>query len=179
MALTNNEILAWVYGHIGGERESGVIKPMVLAMATLAYKDLAHYLIDTDSEQAKKLVKTLSSQTWTNSAYSAPSDMLFHKQMDTTKMSIGTTMAFQVKDRDKLDMATGVSNIYYALEGKTFYIKHPSLTTSSTLSITYYKIPTKDDIDDELRNLFLELLLRRLVPQAPTKAVPNPNGESK
>lgn len=164
---TNEELLARVYSIIGSERDSSMAKPVVLAMATLAYRDLAVQLIETDSEQVKKLVKTSTNQTWASSAFSAPSDMLFHKQIKSTRIDLGGTLAHQVRDRDTLDMITGQSNHYYALEGKTFYIKHSAGTTgASNLNITYYKIPAITDIDAELMNMLLQILIPRLLPTA-------------
>lgn len=166
MALTNTQIIQWIYSKLGSEKDSGIIEPLIIAVADLAYYDLAKFLLDNDSEMAKKLAKSITNQSWSSSKFSAPTDMLFYKQIKTTRLDFGGTLAFQIKDRDKLDMITGVSNHYYALEGKIFYIRHSSGTISgSNLNMTYYKIPNKDDIDDELRNIFLELLLTRLVPQ--------------
>jgi hypothetical protein len=162
---TEAQLLQRVYSHIGAETESGFVKPMVLAMAKLAFKDLAHLLIDSDSELAKKLVKTLSGQTWASSAFEAPSDMVFHKQKKTTRIDLAGALAHQVEDRKKLDLLSTSVNHYYALEGKTFYIRHATgVTGASTLRITYYKIPVIADIDDELMNTLVELIIRRLMP---------------
>lgn len=165
MALTNAQILQWIYSRIGSERDSGIVEPLIIAVADLAYTDLAKFLIDSNSEMSRKLVKIVTNQTWATSKFLAPTDMLFYRQIDTTRLDIAGTLAFQLKDRDKLEMISAMANHYYALEGKYFYIKHSSGTTgASNLNLTYYKIPTKDDIDDELRNLFLEILLGRLIP---------------
>lgn len=173
MALTNASLLQYVYAHLGGsEKDSGIIEPLIIAMAELAYADLAQMLLDTDSELAKKLITSVANQTWSSSSFAAPTNMLFYKQKKTTRMDFGGTLAYQVEDRDKLDLvaAAGISNTYYALEGKTFYIKSPAGTTSGTnLNLRYYKIPTVSDIDDDLRNIFLEILIRRLVPQSTPK----------
>lgn len=168
---TNDELLARVYSIIGSERDTNIFRPMVLAMATLAYRDLAILLIDTDSEQAKKLVTTAANQVWASSQFAAPTNMLFHKQHETTRIDLGGTLAFQVKDRDTLNMlpadAVKISNHYYALEGKTFFIKHSAGTTgAANLNITYYKIPAIADIDAELMNLLLTVLIPKLSPHA-------------
>lgn len=174
MALTNATLLQYVYAHLGGsEKDSGIMEPLIIAMAELAYADLAQMLLDTDSELAKKLVTTSVNNSWSSSSFAAPTNMLFYKQKKTTRMTIAGTLAHQVEDRDKLDLvaAAGISNTYYALEGKTFYIKSPAGTTSGTtnLDLKYYKIPAVTDIDDDLRNIFLEILIRRLVPQSTPK----------
>lgn len=170
---TNAELLARVYSIIGSERDTSIFRPMVLAMATLAYKELAIHLIDTDSEQAKKLVTSVANQVWASNQFSAPADMLFHKQSKHTRMDFGGTLAFQVKDRDTLTMigtaSTGadLGNHYYALEGKTFFIRHESgVTGASNLNLQYYKIPTISDIDSELMNTLLEILIPKLMPHA-------------
>lgn len=162
--MTNEQLLQRVYIHVGSEEQTGLVEPMVLAMADLAYIDLARFLIDTDQELAKKLINQVTSQTWTNSTFSAPSDMLFHVQKPVLRLELGSDLCFQVQDRDKLNMiGTTLDNTYYALEGKTFYIKHKSGTSSGTnLNLRYYKVPTVSDIDDELTPLFLDLLFRRL-----------------
>lgn len=164
--MTNAQLLEYVFSQIGTERDTGMIKPMILAVANLAYRDLAQFLLDNDSELAKKLIASAANQTWANSSFSAPTDMLFHKQKETTRIDFGGILAFQIEDRDALDMVSSLNNHYYALEGKTFYIKHSAGTTSGTnLNIRYYKIPVVTDIDDDLRNVFLELLITRLVPK--------------
>jgi len=166
--MTNADLIAYVEAHLGGYNKSGIVRPMITAMANLAFKDLAYMLLDTDSELAKKLVVTLTGQSWSSSSFSAPSNMLFHKQKQTSKISIGGALVFQVTDRDRMDMAYQVGNHYCVLEGKTFYIKHSAGTTNgNNLDITYYKIPAISDIDDELRNQFLAILMARLIPQQP------------
>lgn len=163
--MTDEEIIGYVQAHIGGEKKTKIVKPLILAMAELAYKDLAMFLIESNSEFANKLITSAVNQTWSSSQFTAPSNMLFHRQIETTRIDFNGTLAHQVSDRDALDMAGTLSNIYYALEGKTFYIKNPSATSGSTLNIRYYKIPENSDIDDELRNTFLEILMQRLYGQ--------------
>lgn len=124
--MTDADILQYVYAHLGSERDSGIVKPMVLAMAGLTYLDLAKILIDTEPELAKKLTKTLSNQAYSSSQFAVPSDMLVYKQRDTIRIDFGGTLAFEIKDRDKLSLlASGLTNTYYALEGKTFFFKNP------------------------------------------------------
>ena len=161
--MTETELLQRIYSHTGGEEKSKLYKPLVIAQLDLALTDLARYLIDMDSELAKKLITSVANQSWSSSSFSAPSNMLFHGQKPVVRLDLGGTLAFQVSDRDKLDMVTGMANIYYALEGKTFYIKHPSATTSgNNLNLRYYKIPAIADIDEEMTNLLVTLLLQRL-----------------
>lgn len=168
--MTNDEILQRVYIHLGSQEKTGLVEPVVLAMADLAYIDLARFLVDNDAELAKKLIKEVTAQSWgTNpnpsSAFNAPSDMLFHIQKPVIRLQLGTELCYQVQDRDKLNMLAGTyGNNYYALEGKTFYIKHknPATTSGNDLVLRYYKVPTKDEIDNELTPIFLDLLFRRL-----------------
>lgn len=172
--MTNEQILQRVYIHFGSEEQTGLVEPMVLAMADLAYIDLARMLIDTDAELAKKLISETASQNWTNSIFPAPNDMLFHVQKPVLRLEIGGELAFQLQDRDKLNMiGSTLGNHYYALEGKTFYIKHKSGTTSGTgnLTLRYYKVPTNTLIDDELTPLFLDLLFQRLNIALQTNAI--------
>lgn len=170
--MTNEQILQRVYIHFGSEEQTGLVEPLVLAMADLAYIDLARLLIDTDAELAKKLITDATSQSWSSSKFNAPSDMLFHVQKPVLRMEIGSELAYQVQDRDKLDMIAGtMNNHYYSLEGKTFYIKHKSGTTSGTLNLRYYKVPTNTLIDDELTPIFLDLLFKRLSIAAQSNAM--------
>jgi hypothetical protein len=162
---TNDELLARVYSILGPDRDTSIMKPLVLAMATLAYRELAIRLIDTDSELAKKLITSAVNQAWATSQFSAPANMLFHNQRKTTRIVIDTDLAYQVKDRDTLGLlntTSGSGIIYYALEGKTFFISHPSAVNGNDLNITYYKIPTIADIDSELMNPLLEILIPML-----------------
>lgn len=163
--MTNSELLQKVYIHVGAEEETGLVEPVVLAMADLAYIDLARFLIDTDAELAKKLIADTVNQNWSGSKFDAPEAMLFHVQKPVLRLEISGELAYQVQDRDKLNMLSDtLTNTYYSLEGKTFYIRHKSGTTSGTgnLSLRYYKIPTVTDIDEELAPIFLELLFNRL-----------------
>lgn len=197
--MTNEQILQRVYIHFGSEEQTGLVEPIVLAMADLAYIDLARMLIDTDAELAKKLisenVKTVSYSTiaanvinldndpavlrdgmtvtingtgltnttvyyiinstptsvqlsttpggtvqavatttgattittvgkWENSRYLAPPDMLFHTQKPVLRLELNSELCYQLQDRDKLNMlGSTVTNNYYALEGKTFYVR--------------------------------------------------------
>src|SRR6476661_7043913 len=114
--MTDVEIFSYVYAQIGSEKDTGIIRPVVIAMAGLVYEDLARWLLDNNSEMAKKLVVTLSNQTWTASSFAAPTNMLFYKQKETTRIDFGGTLAFQLEDRDKMEMAYGLTNHYYALE---------------------------------------------------------------
>lgn len=265
--MTNAEILQRVYIHLGSEEQTGLVEPIVLAMADLAYIDLARFLIDTDAELAKKLIKQVSDQTWgttaptiayssadsgtgvitvtntnltllngmrvnisgtagggalsasttyfvrdatstgiklsatlggpaltgftgsgtitilnTSSTFEAPADMLFHVQKPVLRLEIGGQLAFQLQDRDKLNMlGSALTNIYYALEGKTFFIRHftindgnvntADVTSGSNLSLRYYRVPTAADIDDELAPIFLDMLFKRLSVAMQTNAV--------
>lgn len=164
--MTNLELIQYVEQRLDTQTDTVFVRPVILAVSTLALADLARILIDTDSELSGKLVVTLSNQTWANSSFAIPSNMLLHKQLETTKMYFGTTPAYQLKDRDKIDLSSTLGNIYYALYGKTFYIKHTSTTSGNDLNISYYKIPTLADIDEELRNLFIDLVIARLTPSS-------------
>ncbi len=164
--MTNQELIQYVEQRLNTQTDTVFVRPVILAVATLALTDLARVLIDTDSELSGKLVVSLTNQSWSASSFAVPSNMLLHKQMETTKIYFGTTPAYQVKDRDKLDLTIGLGNIYYALYGKTFYIKHTSTTSGSDLNISYYKIPAISDIDAELTNLFIDLVIARLVPSS-------------
>ena len=162
--MTNTQLLQRIYAHIGNEEKSGIVEPVVLAMAALAYIDLARFLIDNDHELAKKLITSVANQTWATSSFSAPADMLFHIQKKVIRLDLGGVLAYQVEDRDKLDMISAtLTNHYYALEGKTFYLKHASGTASGTnLNLRYYKVPTVTDIDDELTTIFLDFVFQRI-----------------
>lgn len=177
--MTANELLEFVYQRLGGEKNTRMSRPMIIAIGQLALKDLAQTLLDTNSELSKKLIAELTNQTWSSSKFDAPSNMLFYRQKDTTKIDIGGTLAFQVEDRDKLEMGANLGNIYYALEGKTFFISHPSLTGGSNLNIRYYKIPELANVDSELRNIYIELVLARLVPQQRTPQQQQIDGKQK
>lgn len=168
--MTDAEILQYVYSQIGGERKSGVLKPILLAIAELAYDDLADYLIKSEPDKAKKLITSVANQAWLNSEFSAPSDMLLNNQKAVVRLDIGGDICYQLKDRDKLDFLTGttaeeVSKNYCALEGKTFYIRVAggATTSGNDLNLRYYKTPVAADIDDELRKPFLELLMQRVL----------------
>jgi hypothetical protein len=167
--MTNAELLQWVYLKTGSEKDSRILEPVVIAVANLVYPELARFLIDHDPEMAKKLITILSNQTWVSNRIAVPTDMILHKQKDTTRLTISGTLAYQVDDRDKLDLMSGLDNIYYALEGTYFYIKHTNVLTvgGSNLGLSYYRIPTVTDIDDDLRPIFLDLLINRLVPKPP------------
>lgn len=161
--MTELELFQRIYSHTGGEEKSRLFKPIIKAQADLALTDLARYLLDTDHELAKKLVTSVANQSFADLTFSAPSNMLFHGQKSVIRLDLGGTLAYQVSDRDKLDMLSGMSNVYYALEGKTFYIKHPTPETiSNNLNLRYYKVPAITDIDTELTPLLITLLLQRL-----------------
>lgn len=165
--MTNQELIQYVEQRLNTQTDTVFVRPVILAVATLALTDLARVLIDTDSELSGKLIVSLTNQSWSNSSFAVPANMLLHKQIETTKMYFGTTPAYQVKDRDKLDLTPStLGNIYYALYGKTFYIDHTSTTSGSDLNISYYKVPTISDIDAELTNLFIDLVIARLVPSS-------------
>lgn len=161
---TNEELLARVYSIIGSERDTAIMRPMVLAMATLAFRELAINLIDADSEMAKKLSKTLSNQTWHDSQFDTPADMLFHKWRESIHLDINGVTQYPVQERNTLTLISGQTNGYYALEGTTFYLNPSSGTGGANLNITYYKIPTISDIDAELMNPLLEILIPKLIP---------------
>lgn len=134
-------------------------------MATIAFSDLAKFLVENHTDLAKKLITSVSNQSWSNSSFSAPTDMLFHLEKPVIRLDLGGTLCHQLKDRDKLDMiGTTLTNTYYALEGKTFYIKHATSGTTSgnNLNLRYYKIPAITDIDEELTPIFLDILFSRL-----------------
>jgi len=162
--MTEQELLQRVYAHIGNEEKSGLVEPVVLAMADLAFIDLAKLLIENKPSLAKKLISSVANQTWASSSFSAPTDMLYNMEKTVIRLDLGGTLCHQLEDRDKLDMiGTTLSNHYYALEGKTFYIKHASGTASgSNLNLRYYKVPTVTDVDDELTTIFLDILFTRL-----------------
>lgn len=168
--MTDTELIQYVELRIGGgEHRTGIMRAMILAVSVLALADLAKLLISSSDSLSEKLTVSLTNQTWANSTFPAPSNMLFFGQKDSTRLSIGNTLAYQVKDRKKLDMSSGQTNIYYALDGKTFYIKSSTATSGNDLNISYYKIPTLADIDEELRNVFIDLVVSRLVPQPAKK----------
>jgi hypothetical protein len=167
MALTDAKVIQYCYAHLGiTKRESGLIEPLILAMAQLTLYDLAKFLVDNDSEAAKNLMTSTAAQPWSASKVDAPADMLYHRQRESTRIEIAGTLLYQIEDKKKLDLlTTGLTNSYYALEGKSFFIKHSSGTTSgANPTIKYLKIPVITDIVDELTNLYLELLFQRLVP---------------
>jgi hypothetical protein len=169
--MTNEDIVSYVEAHIGGARQSRIVRPLILAMANLAYSDLAKLATEQDPLMAEKLKTTLANQTWATSQFTLPTNFLRHKQIEFTKVYFGTTLAHQVRDRETLDMITGMLNIYYAIEGLKLYVKHTGGTSSGTnLNISYIKIPTVSDLDDELTPTFLQLLMARLQPQPP---IPN------
>lgn len=163
--MNSAELVEFVYQRTGGEKNARMSRPMILALGTLALKDLAQTLIDSNSELAKKLIVQLTNQSWSASQFNAPANMLFYKQKKTTRMDFSGVLAYQVEDRDKLEMGGNLVNVYYALEGKTFYIANPAGTSGSNLNLRYYKIPDLADIDTELRNIFIELVLVRMIPQ--------------
>ena len=162
--MTESELFQRIYSHTGGEEKSRLFKPIIKAQADLALTDLAQYLLDTDHELAKKLITSVANQSFADLTFSAPSNMLFHGQKSVIRLDLGGTLAYQVSDRDKLDMMSGMNNCYYALEGKTFYIKHPTPDTipRNNLNLRYYKIPVILDIDAELTPMLITFLLQRL-----------------
>lgn len=163
--MTNDQLLQKVYIHFGSEEQTGLVEPIVLAMANLTLIDLAKFLIDTDVELAKKLIAEVTSQSWSDSKFTAPTDMLFHVQKPVLRLQLGTELCYQVHDRDKLNMiGSTLNNTYYALEGNKFYLRHKTAGTvsGSNLALSYYKVPTLQDIDDELTPIFLDLLFKRL-----------------
>ena len=161
--MTEEQLFQRIYSHTGGEEKSRLFKPIIKAQADLALTDLARYLLDTDHELSKKLVTSVANQSFADLTFSAPSNMLFHGQKSVIRLDLGGVLAYQVSDRDKLDMLTGMSNVYYALEGKTFYIKHPTPEAiANNLNLRYYKVPAIADIDTELTPMFLTLIMQRL-----------------
>lgn len=168
--MTNAELFDYVFAKTGMVKNTALAQPLILANANLALRELAYFLIETDSELAKKLITSVANQTWASSSFALPSDFLYHKQKKTTRMDLGGTLAFQVEDRDKLDMSTGLTNHYYAIEGTTMYIKHSAGTVgASNLNLRYYKIPALSAIDAELRDIFLDMVVRRIMPTQPDK----------
>lgn len=170
MPLTEAKMIEHVYLEIGGEERSGILKPMIVATSRLALSDYAKFILDTNPELAKKLIVELEFQSWSDSYFQAPYDMLFYKQMETTRLDLGGVLCYQVADRDKLSMLGATSNHYYALEGIKFFIKHAGGDTSgSNLNLKYYAIPTVDSIDDEMMPVFLAILMDRIMRQIALK----------
>jgi hypothetical protein len=182
MPLTKASLLQYSFAHLDSKREnSALIEPLILAMAVLTCYDYARFLLDNNSEMAKKLTTATAAQSWSSSQILAPTDMLYHRQIETTRMDIAGVQLYQIEDKKKLDLlAVGLGNSYYALEGKTFFIKHLAGTASGTtnLTIKYYKIPAITDIDDESTPLFLELLFQRLIPISGKAPAPTQNGSN-
>ena len=161
--MNNSEIIQQVYAHIGGEEESKILKPTIIAMANLAYRDLAIKLASQEPELAKKL-QTTATGSYTNSSFTVPSDMLYYQdQKPVTTLYIDNDVAFQIEDKRKFSIVgTTVSNNYFAIDGRTIQVKRSSGGTTGNYSLEYYKIPVNTDIDADLKNIFLECLLTRL-----------------
>lgn len=166
--MTDAQLLQYVYAEIGGEAKSGLVKPMVLAIANLAYIDLARHLLDNDPTNAEIIKTSVVNQTWASSKFTLPTNFLYHrpspeKIYEGVILDIAGINAFQVEDRKKLSLISQtLVNAYYAIDGKFAYIKHPSLSGSSTLNLFYYKVPTIADITDEVLNVFLTFIFQRL-----------------
>lgn len=161
--MTNAELIQQIYLHIGGEQKTGIIKPMIEAMAELSFRDLAIKVVETDAELAKKL-QTTATGSYTGSQFTVPTDMLYYdKQKPITALYVDSVVAFQINDKRKFDLlSTTVSNNYFAIDGRDVIVKKAGGGSTGNYSFDYYKIPVIADIDDDLRNLFLECVLTRL-----------------
>lgn len=162
--MTNTQLLQKVYIHLGTEEETGLVEPVILAMANTALIDTARYVIDTDPQLAKRFIATSAGLSISSSSVSAPADMIYHTQKGVVRVEAPAgTLAYQVQDRDKLNMmdASAVNN-YYALQGTTFYFKLKSSSPPTTCDIIYYKIPLLNQMTQELEPIFLDLLFKRL-----------------
>lgn len=162
--MTSSELLDYIKTFFRGQESKLPSDPLILAMANLCLEELVITILNTNPELAKKFGKTLTNQTWSFSRFNAPNDMLFTNQFDTTRIDFNGNLAYQIRDRKFLDMVGTLGNHFYALEGKTFFINHSSGDTSgNTLNIFYYRIPDLDDIDEELRGIFLKLVLQKIL----------------
>jgi hypothetical protein len=175
--MTNDQIVAFVYSHIGGEKESGILKPQVLMLATLALADMSHHFVANEPEKARLLEAEATNQTWASSSFSMPSDFLYTDTGETLlRVDIGGTLAHRVNSRSKIDLTSGatLTNHYYALEGKKLYIRHASGTTgASDLNIRYYKMATFALVDENFRQEFIDFVLRRVALLKQAKAIPS------
>lgn len=161
--MTNDEIIQQVYAHIGGEEKSKIIKPVIIAMADLAYRDLAIKVAMEQPELAKKLQDTATG-SYTGGSFTVPTDMLYYDaQKPVTNLYVDDDPAFQVADKRKFNLITStMTNHYFAIDGRTVTVRKADGASTGNYSLEYYKIPVNSDIDDDLRNIFLELLLLRL-----------------
>lgn len=161
--MSNDEILQFCYAHTGGEESSKLLKPMVLAMADLAYRDTAIKVTEQSPELAKKL-QTSITDSYTGGEFTIPTDMLyFDGQKPITNLRIDSAQAFQISDKRKFSFLSSViSNHYFAVDGRSIVVRKIDGSSTGSYLLEYYKIPINSDIDDDLRNIFLECLLTRL-----------------
>jgi hypothetical protein len=176
--MTNDEVIDFVYAHSGGERASQLLKPVIVAMIDLACRDVAEHIVDEDIDLMRKL-QTTATNTFVASQFNAPSDMLFHGKKKTSLLIDGDR-AYELADHKKISLLSQtVGNHFYSFDGRVIKVKQSDGATSGTYDLEYIKIPTVSDIDDDLRNLFLEFLLKRLGLVSQLKAQSINNGNTK
>lgn len=181
--MTEAQLLQLVYAHIGGEEETGQIKPVVLAKAQLAMKDFVEFLVERKPEQAEKFRTSLVAQSYSGGIYTAPTNLLYKNQKQFTRIEVSSDLAFQVESKEKLYLITGSSlRMYYALEGDKFYFSPTGVFagSGSDLNISYIKVPTISDLNlitDELIPEFLNFVFLRIAPPNEQKQPNKPNSQ--
>lgn len=128
--------------------------------------DVLSDLIDANSKKINKFRKSLTSQSWSSSEFSAPTDMFYNKAKFAMNMYIGGNPVYFLEDRHKLKDISGFTRTkhYCAFKGgDKFDILHASGTSSgSDLDIDYFRTPAIADFDEELEGMLIVKLTEKL-----------------
>ena len=170
--MERNDFIAKIASLFSNQMDGDLIL-LIEQYLEVGLADMATLLIDENNDKAENFRKQLTGQTWTSGAFAIPADLLLHKQKENTILTLTVSSVkepiFQVDDWQKillLPSTTTLGNHYCTLENGTYYIREKSGSTSGTnLNINYYRVPTIDDVTEELEPILVATLLKYIQPK--------------
>lgn len=165
--MTETEVNQYMFATLGSHREEGVIEPYTKALTPLALYDLAIQLAELDNELTEQLRAT-ETATVAATEIPFPANILAYNLKKTGKLQIQRSgvykEAHRLEDKKKLRMLNQTTlEHYYVVDGRKLVVRTSDLANIGTYKFDYLIIPTLADINETLRNPFLQILKAKLV----------------